>query len=71
MLSERNSFVSKIKPLEEFMWQLNEECVRQSLQLQLSEEMKRKMKEVNAVLNKNVFELNYQLIEDLCPKKEI
>lgn len=71
MLSERDSFASKIKPLEAFMVQLNEEYQRQSLQLQLSDDLKVKMKEVNAVLNKNVFELNYQLMEDLYPKKEM
>lgn len=53
------------------MVQLNEEYQKQSLQLQLSDDLKVKMKEVNAVLNKNVFELNYQLMEDLYPKKEM
>nr|WP_294774164.1 hypothetical protein [uncultured Flavobacterium sp.] len=71
LLSERDSFASKIKPLEAFMVQLNEEYQKQSLQLQLSDDLKVKMKEVNAVLNKNVFELNYQLMEDLYPKKEM
>ncbi|NNT71988.1 hypothetical protein HKT18_07150 [Flavobacterium sp. IMCC34852] len=71
MLSERDLFVSKIKPLEAFMLQLNEDCKKQSLQLQLSEDLKIKMKEVNTVLNKNIFELNYQLAEDLYPKKEM
>ncbi len=69
MLSERNAFESKLKPLEEFMVQLNTEQTLQSIQLQLSEDLKNKMKEVNVALNKNVFELNYQLLEDLYPKK--
>ena len=53
------------------MIQLNKESKKQSFQLQLTEDLKVKMKEVTAVLNKNVFELNYQLMEDLYPKKEM
>jgi hypothetical protein len=68
---ERNHFQSKLKPLEAFVLQLNEEQQKQSLQLQLSDDLKTKMKEVNAALSKDVFELNYQLLEDLYPKKEI
>lgn len=70
MLSERNVFQSKLKPLEEFIIELNSEQQRQSIQLQLSDDLKIKMKEVNAALSKNVFELNYQLLEDKYPKKE-
>ena len=69
--SERNKFQSKIKPLESFIIRLNEENQNQSLQLQLSDELKLKIKEVNTALNKNIFELNYQLMEDLYPKKEM
>ncbi|RKS00550.1 hypothetical protein C8C84_0167 [Flavobacterium sp. 102] len=71
MLSERNEFQSKLKPLEEFIIELNSEHQKQSIQLQLSDDLKIKMKEVNVALSKNVFELNYQLLEDLYPKKEI
>jgi diphthamide synthase subunit DPH2 len=69
MLKERSEFHSKLKPLEEFMTQLNKEQKKQSLQLQLSDDLKMKMKEVNDALSKNIFELNYQLLEDLYPKK--
>ncbi len=68
---ERNHFQSKLKPLEAFVVQLNAEHQKQSLQLQLSDDLKIKMKEVNTALCKNVFELNYQLLEDSYPKKEI
>jgi len=70
MLKERSVFQSKLKPLEEFMAQLNSEQNRQSIQLQLSDDLKIKMKEVNDALSKNIFDLNYQLLEDLYPKKE-
>jgi RecB family endonuclease NucS len=70
MLSERNAFQSKLKPLEEFMVQLNSEQSVQSVQLQVSDDLKLKMKEANAALSKNIFELNYQLLEDIYPKKE-
>lgn len=71
MLVERNRFKSKLRPLEEFMVQLNEEQKKQTLQLQVSADLKIKMNEVNTVLSKNIFELNYQLMEDSYPKKEI
>lgn len=71
MLSERRMFQSKLKPLEEFITQLSNEQNIQSLQLKLSDDLKIKMNEVNAALSKNVFELNYQLLEELYPKKEI
>lgn len=64
-------FRQKLKVLEDFMVELNVEQQKQSLQLQISEDLKVKMKEVNTALCKNVFELNYQLLEDLYPKKEI
>lgn len=67
----QKKFQQKLKVFEEFMVELNSEQKKQSLQLQLSEDLKTKMKEVNTVLCKNVFELNYQLLEDLYPKKEI
>ncbi len=71
IIVERNHFQSKLKPLEAFVVQLNAEQQKQSIQLQLSDDLKSKMKEVNAALSKDVFELNYQLLEDLYPKKEI
>lgn len=70
MLAERTKFQSKLKPLEEFMAELNNEQARQSLQLQLSDDLKAKLKEANAALSTTVFDLNYQLLEDLYPKKE-
>jgi len=71
MFVERSKFQSKLKPLEEFIIELNKEQRKQSLQLELSDNLKIKMKEVNSVLSKNVFELNHQLMEDLYPKKTI
>lgn len=70
MFSERNAFASKLEPLEQLMIQLNEDCKNQSLQIQLSDHIKVKMKEVNAALSRNIFELNYQLFEESTPKKE-
>lgn len=70
MISERNAFTTKLEPLEQLMIQLNEDCKNQSLQIQLSDDLKGKMKEVNAALSRNIFELNYQLFEQSTPKKE-
>lgn len=69
ILTERNKFQSKLKSMEEFMIQLNDDQEKQAARLQLSDELKVKMKEVNTALNRNIFELNYQLMEDLYPKK--
>jgi hypothetical protein len=66
----QKAFLRKLRVLEDFIEELNYENQKQSVQLQLSEDLKTKLKEVNAALSKNVFELNYQLIEDLYPKKE-
>jgi diphthamide synthase subunit DPH2 len=71
MSLQRSSFHSKLKPLEDFIEELNSENQKQSVQLQLTEDLKTKLKEVNAALSKNVFELNYQLMEDLYPKKKM
>lgn len=71
LVQERNRFRSKLKPMEAFMLQLSQEQEKQSLQVQLSEELQLKMKEVNSALSRNIFELNYQLMEDTYPKKEI
>lgn len=67
----QKAFRQKLKVFEDFMIELNSEHQKQSLQLQLSDDLKAKMKLVNTALCKNVFELNYQLLEDLYPKKEI
>ncbi len=67
----QKKFQAKLKVFEDFMVELNNEDQKQSLQLQISDDLKIKMNEVNTALSKNVFELNYQLLEDLYPKKEI
>ena len=66
----RVSFDAKLKALEEFVVQLNEEQKKQSNQLQISSELREKMKEINQTLNKNIFEMNYQLFEDNYQKKK-
>ena len=66
----RVSFDAKLKALEEFVAQLNEEQKKQSNQLQISSELREKMKEINQTLNKNIFEMNYQLFEDNYHKKK-
>ncbi len=49
MFSERNAFASKLEPLEQLMIQLNEDCKNQSLQIQLSEDLKVKMKDLQTL----------------------
>lgn len=66
----RVSFDTKLKALEEFVIQLNEEQKMQSNQLQISSELREKMKEINQTLNRNIFDINYQLFEDNYQKKK-
>ncbi|MDI9257521.1 hypothetical protein [Flavobacterium sedimenticola] len=68
--AERIQFRSKLKPLEDFIVQLEQENVSRSHQIRLSEELKLQLKEVNTALRKNIFDLNYQLFQDSCSKKE-
>ena len=58
-------FKEKIEILEAFLFQLNKEQNEQLLKVQLSNDLKSKMKEVNATLNKEIFDLNYQLFEEI------
>jgi len=66
----QKKFQTRLTVLEDFIIELNKEHQKQSIQLQLSEDLKIKLKQVNTVLNQNVFELNYQLFENSFPKKD-
>lgn len=66
---DRQKFRSRVKFLEDFILQLNQEQKLQNNQLQLSEDLKQKLKYINSTLNKEIYELNLDLIKDLYPKK--
>lgn len=67
--ADRLKYNSKIKVLEDFVVQLSNEQKLQSSQLQLSAELKQKLSDINSKLNKEIYELNLSLIEDLYPGK--
>lgn len=66
---DRERFNSRIKILEEFILQLGNEQQLQNNQLQLSEELKKQLTHINSVLNKDIYDINFKLVEDLYPRK--
>ncbi|MGL2966515.1 hypothetical protein [Flavobacterium sp. XGLA_31] len=67
--TDRLRFKGKIRVLEDFIVQVSREQTAQNNQLLLSEELKQKLKIINATLNKDIFDLNYQLFEELQSRK--
>lgn len=67
--ADRLKYHAKIKVLEDFVMQLSNEQKLQNSQLQLSAELKQKLNDINSKLNKEIYELNLSLIEDLYPGK--
>lgn len=63
------SYRLKIKVLEDFVYQISNEQHIQTDKLALSEALRQKMRDVNSVLNKDIFELNYELFAALSKKK--
>jgi hypothetical protein len=67
--TDRVNFKTKIKILEEFMVHINNEQFIQNNKLHLTDELKQKIKLVNDTLNREIFDLSYQLFEELGSKK--
>ncbi|MDN3678010.1 hypothetical protein QWY90_11905 [Flavobacterium paronense] len=66
---DRQKFHSRIKILEDFIVQISNEQKSQNNQLELSEELKHKLLQINATLNKDIYDLNFKLVEELYPRK--
>ncbi len=66
---DRQKFHSRIKILEDFIAQINSEQKIQSNQLLLSDELKEKLKHVNATLSEDIYDINFKLVEQLYPGK--
>ena len=66
---DRQKFNSRIKVLEAFIVQISNEQKAQNNQLVLSEELKQKLIQINATLNKDIYEVNFNLFEELYPRK--
>lgn len=66
---DRKKFQSRIKVLEDFIVQISNEQQTQSNQLQLSDELKEKLTLINATLSKDIYEMNFKLVEELYPRK--
>lgn len=66
---DRQKFHSRIKVLEDFIVQISKEQKDQDNQLQLSEDLKEKLSQINATLSKDIYEVNFNLVEGLYPRK--
>ena len=66
---DRLKYSSKIKELKDFIVHLNNEQQIQNNQLQLSEELKKRLVHINSVLSKDIYDLNFKLVEELYPRK--
>ncbi len=67
--NDREKFGSKIKILEDFIVQISKEQESQNNQLQLSEELKERLTQINATLYKDIYEVNFNLVGELYPRK--
>ncbi|WP_162127272.1 hypothetical protein [Flavobacterium phycosphaerae] len=67
--TDRLKYQAKLQVLEEFIVHISKEHRVQNNQLQVTEELKQKMKVINTTLNKELFDLNYQLFEELASRK--
>lgn len=66
---DRQKFNARIKVLEDFIVQISQEQKTQNNQLLLSEELRKKLKHINATLSKDIYEVNFNLVEELYPRK--
>jgi hypothetical protein len=66
---DKLKYLSRMKVLEDFIVQISNEQQVQSNQLQLSDELKKKLVHINSVLSKDIYDLNYKLVEELYPRK--
>ena len=66
---DRQKFHSKITILEDFIVQISQEQKAQNIQLKLSDDLKEKLQQINTTLAKEIYEVNFKLVEDLYPRK--
>ncbi len=66
---DREKFRDRVKILEDFIVELDHEQQLQNSQIKLSEELKQKLNFINSTLNKEIYELNLDLIQSLYPGK--
>lgn len=62
---DRKKFRLRLKTLEEFILKIDKQQAIQHNQLQLSDDMRHKLKSINATLSNDIFDLNYELFEVL------
>ena len=66
---DRQKFHSRIKVLEDFIVQISDEQKTQNNQLLLSEELREKLTQINATLSRDIYDVNFKLVEELYPRK--
>lgn len=67
--AEKKKFEEKITLMKEVIFRLNLEQKRQNSQLILSDDLKQKITLINQTLSQNIYEINFDLIDDNYPKR--
>lgn len=67
--SDREKYKSRLSVLEQFITDLNKQQETQMQQLQLSQELKERLKQITSDLNQNIFDFNYTVFEENYKKR--
>ena len=68
--SDREKYKTRLAVLKSFIVDLNAQQENQAQQLQVSQELRERLKKITSDLNQDIFELNYHLFEENYQKKE-
>lgn len=68
-IKDKKKFQEKVTYLENIIVEISKEQVLKNNQLQLSDDLRQKIKTINSVLNKDIFDLNYELFDQLSKNK--
>lgn len=66
---DRDKFKSKLRLLNELMNDLNNQQELQDSQINISNELRERLKQIVDEINQDIFDLNYQLFEENYQKK--
>lgn len=69
IVEDRDKFKSKLRLLNELMNDLNNQQELQDSQINISNELRERLKQIVDEINQDIFDLNYQLFEENYQKK--
>lgn len=67
--SDREKYKTRLAVLKSFIVDLNAQQENQAQQLQVSQELRERLKKITSDLNQDIFELNYHLFEENYQKR--